>query len=262
MRIRKYFSDTDEVYSLGAGYRQLHQILVRAYTRGHDGRILLCEDSLPVLSLLNCVRTVIEVLARRKESTLDAFHFLEQIPVRRRYRNILPDGREMVEYEIFPRSSEERAAIIFSIGHILAGMCPEQVDCLNYLREMALEEDPDGAVAWYFLNVPAGVTGGHPEPAPQPKDQPRKGEIATTAQQTLFTVYLLNGMGVNFRNSDKASWIRFLHWFTGKNAQDIKEKLYYDADSKKTLRDLKAIIDNADELFPKVVHQIKNDIQG
>lgn len=64
------------------------------------------------------------------------------------------------------------------------------------------------------------------------QEKPDKG--MTTQQQILFMHYILNELGVNFGNSDKAAWNRLISRVFGKNSQDVKEKLTFDYDDKKT----------------------------
>jgi hypothetical protein len=89
----------------------------------------------------------------------------------------------------------------------------------------------------------------------------QKENTFTTSQQILFFHYLLGEIGINFGNSDKSQWIRLIHSFTGKNAQDIKEKLNFNFDDKKTKRDLRIVADHIQELIPQIAIKIKNDTQ-
>lgn len=97
---------------------------------------------------------------------------------------------------------------------------------------------------------------------PQPEVEiANKKTVFTTSQQILLFHYLLDELGINFGNSDKSQWIRFLNAFTGKNAQDIKEKLNFNFDDKKTKRDLNKVVAYIEELMPKIAIKIKNDTQ-
>ena len=87
----------------------------------------------------------------------------------------------------------------------------------------------------------------------------QKENTFTTSQQILFLHYLLNEIGINFGNSDKSQWIRLIHSFTAKNAQDIKEKLNFNFDDKKTKRDLRLVAEHIQELIPQIAIKIKND---
>ena len=83
----------------------------------------------------------------------------------------------------------------------------------------------------------------------------------TTFQQVLVFYYLFDHLGVNFSNSDKSQWINFIHKFTGKNEQNIKEKLYIDFDTKETKKNLRLIAPLFSALFSKIEEKIKKDSQ-
>lgn len=89
----------------------------------------------------------------------------------------------------------------------------------------------------------------------------QKENTFTTSQQILFFYYLLNEIGINFGNSDKSQWIRLMYSFTAKNAQDIKEKLNFNFDNKKTKQDLRIVANHIQELIPQIAIKIKNDTQ-
>lgn len=88
-----------------------------------------------------------------------------------------------------------------------------------------------------------------------------KKNTFTTAQQVLYFYYLLDEVGINFGNSDKSQWVRFINSFTGKNAQDIKEKLSFNFEDKKTKRDLRIVADYVQELMPAIAIKIRKDTQ-
>ncbi len=92
-------------------------------------------------------------------------------------------------------------------------------------------------------------------------EQKTQKKVFTTAQQILLFYYLLNEIDINFGNTDKAQWVRFINTFTGKNSQDIKEKLNFNFDDKKTKRDLKIVSAYAEELIPQIAIRIKKDLQ-
>jgi hypothetical protein len=105
---------------------------------------------------------------------------------------------------------------------------------------------------------PNGICTEQPE---QDAENTAKKNVFTTAQQILFFHYLLDEIGINFGNSDKSQWVRFINSFTGKNAQDIKEKLNFNFDDKKTKRDLRIVADYVAELMPAIAIKIKKDTQ-
>ncbi len=85
----------------------------------------------------------------------------------------------------------------------------------------------------------------------------RKG--LTLAQQVLLFYYLFNELDVNFTNSFKVQWARFLEKVTGKHIQNIRAELNIDFDSKKTKKNLKIVADLFRELLPKISTKIEND---
>jgi len=84
-------------------------------------------------------------------------------------------------------------------------------------------------------------------------------DMATTSQQSLVFYYLFNALGINFHNSDKAAWIRFIKWFTGKNQDSIKDHLKFDFESKAIQKDLQIVQAYIRELFPGLSRLIEND---
>jgi hypothetical protein len=95
----------------------------------------------------------------------------------------------------------------------------------------------------------------------QSEEENSKKNTFTTAQQVLYFHYLLDEIGINFGNSDKSQWVRFINSFTGKNAQDIKEKLNFNFEDKRTKRDLRIVADYVQELMPAIAIKIRKDIQ-
>lgn len=83
----------------------------------------------------------------------------------------------------------------------------------------------------------------------------------TTQQQILFMHYMLNELGVNFGNSDKAAWNRLISKVFGKNSQDIKEKLSFDYEDKKIKTSLRIVSEAIKELLPSIADKINNDIK-
>ncbi len=91
------------------------------------------------------------------------------------------------------------------------------------------------------------------------KEQEPITKSLTTFQQVLVFYYLFDYLGINFGNSDKSQWIKFIHKFTGKNEQNIKEKLYIDFDTKETKKNLRLIAPLFSALFSKIEEKIKID---
>ena len=91
----------------------------------------------------------------------------------------------------------------------------------------------------------------------QAEEYIRKG--MNMPQILLLLIYLLNELGVNFNNSLKVQWARFLEKVTGKHIQNIKTELNIDFESTKTKKNLKIVGDLFRELLPKITAKIEND---
>lgn len=83
----------------------------------------------------------------------------------------------------------------------------------------------------------------------------------TVAETALTFYYLFDEMGVDFSNSDKTKWARFIHAITGKSEQRIRNSLYFDFDQKSTRKNLRSIAGIFSELFPAIKQKILNDMQ-
>ena len=81
----------------------------------------------------------------------------------------------------------------------------------------------------------------------------------TTGQQVLFFYYLFDSLGLNFGNSDKAAWIRLLRNVTGRNADNIKQRLNFRFDEDQTQKDLRYVAGCLKELFPSISSKIERD---
>ena len=75
----------------------------------------------------------------------------------------------------------------------------------------------------------------------------------------LFFYYLFDSLGLNFGNSDKAAWIRLLHNVTGRNADNIKQRLNFKFDEEQTQKDLRYVAGCLKELFPSISSKIERD---
>lgn len=93
-------------------------------------------------------------------------------------------------------------------------------------------------------------------------ETPAKEGSATTAQQVLLFYYLFNVLGVTFHTVSKAQIIRFIRWFTGRNEQNIKEKLDFQKELPKFRQDLWAVASQVDFLLPRVAQLIRNEISS
>ena len=81
----------------------------------------------------------------------------------------------------------------------------------------------------------------------------------TTNQQALFFYYLFNSLGLNFHNSDKAAWVRLIHSVTGRNTDNIKQRLNFRYEEEQTQKDLRYVAGCLQELFPSISSQIDRD---
>lgn len=83
----------------------------------------------------------------------------------------------------------------------------------------------------------------------------------TVAETALTFYYLFDELGVDFSNSDKTQWARFIHRLTGKSYQRVREALYFDFDQKSTRKNLRNVASLFAELFPRIETKIKNDME-
>ena len=81
----------------------------------------------------------------------------------------------------------------------------------------------------------------------------------TTSQQVIFFYYLFDSLGLNFGNSDKAAWIRLLRNVTGRNPDNIKQRLNFRFDEDQTQKDLRFVAGCLKELFPSISSKIERD---
>ncbi|WP_313382273.1 hypothetical protein [Proteiniphilum saccharofermentans] len=83
----------------------------------------------------------------------------------------------------------------------------------------------------------------------------------TVAEITLTFYYLFDALGVNFSNSDKTQWARFIHTLSGKSFHRIRESLSFDFDNKNTQKNLRNVATLFAELFPQIKNKIENDMK-
>lgn len=94
-----------------------------------------------------------------------------------------------------------------------------------------------------------------------PKKKKAPDKKMTTAEIVLVFYYLFDALGVNFSNSYKTEWARFIQRVTGRCYNRIREALTIDFDSditRKYLRDLSSLFS---ELFPGIEQKILNDLE-
>ena len=84
----------------------------------------------------------------------------------------------------------------------------------------------------------------------------------TNKQISYVFYYLFNKLGVHFGNSDKTQWARFISKLIGRNEQNIREIITgFDLERKSDQKDLRVVSSLFNELFPKIVEDIENDIK-
>ncbi|MCE5177846.1 MAG: hypothetical protein LLF81_01710 [Porphyromonadaceae bacterium] len=81
----------------------------------------------------------------------------------------------------------------------------------------------------------------------------------TTAEIDLVFYYLFNELGVNFNNTTKESWIRFIETLTGRHYQNIKTHLNFSFESPQTQKDLRKVYNLFLKIFPEIAQKILND---
>jgi len=64
---------------------------------------------------------------------------------------------------------------------------------------------------------------------------------------------------VNFNNTTKESWIRFIETLTGRHYQNIKTHLNFSFESPQTQKDLRKVFNLFLEIFPEIAQKILND---
>lgn len=80
------------------------------------------------------------------------------------------------------------------------------------------------------------------------------GEIALTFY------YLFDEMGLNFANSHKTEWARFISRLTGKSYNRIREALFIEFERGITQRHLRNVACLFSELFPEIEQKVRNDL--
>ncbi|WP_294081628.1 hypothetical protein [Proteiniphilum sp. UBA5384] len=83
----------------------------------------------------------------------------------------------------------------------------------------------------------------------------------TVPQLVLVFYYLFNELGVNFDNSYKTAWAKFIHQLTGKCQQNIRSGLNIDFFNKQTHKNMRYVASFFVELFPTISEKILNDIK-
>lgn len=88
-----------------------------------------------------------------------------------------------------------------------------------------------------------------------------EGRGMSVGETALTFYYLFDQLGVDFSNSDKTQWARFIHTLTGKSYQRVRNALIIDFDRKTTRKYLRNVASLFAELFPSIEEKIKNDME-
>ncbi|MBQ9652977.1 MAG: hypothetical protein IJV32_02005 [Bacteroidales bacterium] len=341
MIITKYFARAEEVISCGPCYKALYNALAHAYVEGIDNTVYLTEERAPLVTMCNCVKSVVKYLSGARRSSKMVFAMLNDLCVDDEGKNIDPASIPGESYLFFIPSFVERTVILAAVYLLLEetiSLTQSQIKRLHahlqaahfskvhfelfYARLqdelMRIQADPsyDGYAGHFrpqrhkeetgvsvdaLFDVASTLCRNHPESvkvvldvitttiAQELGNDVQKAEarshqleeslaaavnaagkafaapmvtrkdMATTSQQSLVFFYLFHALGINFHNSDKAAWIRFIKWFTGKNQDSIKDHLKFDFESKAVQKDLQIVQAYVRELFPAISRIIEND---
>ena len=341
MIVTKYFAGADEILSSGACFKALYNALAHAYVTGIANTVYLTEERVPMVSMCNCVKSVMKYLSGVHKSSkmvtkvLDdlsideewlnadpsqlpdptycfclpsfversvilaaVYLFLEEVPdissllLKRMRHRLLTAQYSKAHFEAFysclqdelmhirsdptydgyaghfrPHRHKEEAGVpvsaLFDVASTLCRNHPESVSLVLDVIKTAVAQEMGNVVEKAearshqleesiiaSFNASTATFASMSKP---PKD------MATTGQQTIFFYYLFNELNRNFNNSDKAAWIRLIHWATGRNSDSIKDHLNIDFGKKSVQKDLSVVRDYLQELFPGISQKIDND---
>lgn len=90
-------------------------------------------------------------------------------------------------------------------------------------------------------------------------DEDASSKGATYSQQVLIFYYLFNALGINFSNSDKSAWARFIHFVTGASEKNLRKYMTPDFDKKSVQKDLSLVGAALGELFPAIAKKVEKD---
>lgn len=99
-----------------------------------------------------------------------------------------------------------------------------------------------------------------PDEDSEPGEDEEKGG-ASVLEFSTATYYIFDALGVNFSNSDKTQWARFIHSLTGKSYERIRRSLNFDFESKAMRKNLRKVAAIFSELFPNIEQKILNDLE-
>lgn len=83
----------------------------------------------------------------------------------------------------------------------------------------------------------------------------------TNCEVALTFYYLFNELNLNFSNSDKTEWSRFIQPITGRSFHCIRRELNFDFDRKKTKAYMRNVAAHFEPLFPEIAKTILNDYE-
>lgn len=137
MRVRNLFRCNNDIAHFGNSYRYLLHVLNTAYTKKTDNRNFVKKEAFPMLSLCNCVRTIVDDLSNEEMPELKADEICSNIKLRSGYQNVNPTEVQDAEYDFYPTKEYERVIIWSAVYFILAIDFPDKVDCIAYFKEKA-----------------------------------------------------------------------------------------------------------------------------
>ena len=147
-------------------------------------------------------------------------------------------------------------------GQILSE--PDEIQEYIYQTEIEVEKmksEPDPHFV-NLLEIQLRVVQGRivpPSGNVSESDKSGKDTGMTSGQLVVFFYYMLDALGVNFGNSDKAQWLRLMQSVSGKNYDNLKKKLNFDFDNPQTQKDMRFVHDCLMELLPAIGAKIEND---
>lgn len=142
----------------------------------------------------------------------------------------------------------------------------ESVEIQEYIYQNEIEvekqkSEPDSHFV-NMLEIQLRVVQGRIVPSPKNNSETTKTARETgmtSGQLVLFFYYMLDALGVNFGNSDKAQWLRLMQSVSGKNYDNLKKKLNFDFDNPQTRKDMRFVRDCLMELLPSIGAKIETD---
>ena len=339
MRVRNFYQSEKDFGQLKGARLSIIPAVRRLYGTDTDLTERIRKESLPVITLLNCVETILVRIRSMdfRETVVDGiWDDLFRIRAKPSMSLSLLRYYDCSYYDYRVNRRCEAAVILGAVYFIMAMEYPEMIDYMDAIRgkgvcdtetapyflffleeygkqegivaespaspsqndqemngrtQQSPDKAPDGFVSInavitatenYFRNdaekvldvlsyVVAQESGTDLERIESKKHalslahassilgNPGKTHGMTTGQLALFFYYLFDSMGLNFHNSDKAAWIRLIHSVTGRNADNIKQRLNFRFEDEQTQKDLRYVAGCLKELFPSISSQIDRD---